>query len=259
MARSQDSAEPGYKELLRVLREGREATQSYEALATSLHLLESERPFKSVLVTSTQPQEGKTTVAVSLALTMSLRGKKTLLIDADFRRPKLHRVLDLPNARGFADVLGGIVGPQEVIQTFRLGPADSGPVRVLDAITSGKVSHSTIEALSSPKLRDMLDYLKGLYDAVLLDSPPVLAVSDPLLLAPMVDGVLLVMNAGMAERDVKRAVERLGQAGGRILGVVINRFDEKLHGPGFHPYFGDYGHVAPDRRGDHGSAKDHGD
>jgi capsular exopolysaccharide synthesis family protein len=233
-----------YEDLLRVLVEAPEVAHAYEGLLTSLHVQGSQRPVKGVLITSTQPQEGKTTVAANLALTMARSGRKTLLIDADLRKPRLHRILGLDNRRGFADVLGGGLGPQEVIEAVPLGATVSGAIRSLDAITSGRVSRGSVEALSSPKLRQILGYLYEIYDAVLLDSPPVLAVSDPLLLAPVADGVLLVMNAGMPEREVKRAVDRLSQAGGRMLGVVINRFDERVDGPGFHPYTGYYDRAA---------------
>jgi len=245
---SADAAGLGYEGVLQVLTGTQEVAHAYEGLLTSLHVQGSERPLKGVLITSAQPQEGKTTVAVNLALTMALAGKKTLLIDADLRRPGVHRMLGLDNHRGFADVLAGVFGPREVIQAVPPGAADPGTIRGPDVITSGQLSRGTIEALSSPKLREILAYLYELYETVLLDSPPVLAVSDPLLLAPVTDGVLLVMNAGMPEREVKRAVARLSRVGARMLGVVINRFDERLGGPGFHPYTAYYTSPTPDPR-----------
>jgi len=95
--------------------------------------------------------------------------------------------------------------------------------------------------MESPKLREAVEYLRAVYDVVLFDSSPILSVSDALLLAPMVDGVILVLNTGIvAEKDAKRAKDRIEQAGGHILGVVMNRFNEKLHGKSYHPYYGYY-------------------
>lgn len=242
--RRERTTDPG---ALALVREGDETARCYEAVVMSLLMLRAERPLHAVLVTSTQPGEGKTTVTMNLVFTLGRAGKKILVIDADLRKPRLHTALDLPKAPGFADLLAGSAQVNDVIHAVRLGRDHSGSDRTVDAITSGAVTHQTVEALSTPGLPAILESLRARYDMVLIDTPPVLAVGDALLLAPIVDGILLVMNAGMGEREVKRAVERLSQAGGRMLGVVINRFEESLDGPSFQPYFRYYS-VPPDRR-----------
>jgi capsular exopolysaccharide synthesis family protein len=228
----------GYVDILRLLKSNSEFGQSYEALLGNLQLLSVSRPCGTILVTSTQPEEGKSTVTLGLALAMMLVGKKVLVFDSDLRKPRIHQLLGLDNKRGAADVMDGSLGVQDVIQALEIADSASpGNKQTLGVITSGKVSPNALQLVANSKLKIDLDKLKTLYDCVLLDSAPVLAVSDPLLLAPLVDGIIIVLSPGaVTEKDAKLAKERLEQAGGHILGVVMNRFNEALHGPGFHPY-----------------------
>ena len=231
----------GYEDILQLLNTSSETAQSYETLLSSLHLLNSTRPLKTILVTSAQPEEGKTTVSINLAFTMMLANKKALIIDTDLRKPRLHQILKLENMLGFADILNGSQDVKNVIQSVNVTNDTPERNQILSVITSGRVSRNSFNTMGSPKLRDAIEHLRNDYDIVLLDSSPVLSVSDSLLLAPLVDGVILILNTGVVtEKDAKSAKERLEQAGGHILGVVMNRFNEKLHGPGFHPYYGYY-------------------
>lgn len=229
-----------------------ETAHGYETLMSSLHLLSSTKPGTSLLVTSTQPEEGKTTVTVNLALTMVRAGKNILLVDTDCRRPKIHQIFKLENTRGFVDILAGTSNVEDVVQVVRLSDNDGEEARpqALSVIPSGMVTPTSFHALGSPKLKEAIECATRSYDVVLLDSPPTLSVSDPLLLAPMVSGIVLVMNTGVVtERDAKQAKERLEQAGGHILGVVMNRFDERRHGPALYPYHDYYSRkVEPDAR-----------
>jgi capsular exopolysaccharide synthesis family protein len=193
------------------------------------------------LLTSTQPEEGKTTVTINLALTMMLAGKRILIVDADLRRPRIHHILNLADTGGFADLLAGKLGVQDVIQVLELASDTGQDDYILSVITSGRPSPNSFKLLASPKVKEAIVHFTETFDTVLLDSPPALSVSDSLLLAPMVDGVILVVNTGaVTEKDARRAKERLEQAGGHILGVAMNRFSEKLHGPAFHPYHSYY-------------------
>lgn len=230
--------EAGHSDFWQQLNSNSEVSHAYETLMSSLEVLSAARPLSSVMITSAQPEEGKTTVTVNLGLTMMRAGKNVLILDADLRRPQIHRVLQVENSRGLADVLAGSAGVHDVIRVVRVG--DEGPrsSHTLSVITSGRVDGS-IGGLGSAKakVKEAIEYVTKLYDLILLDSPPTLAVSDALLLGRMVDGVLLVLNTGtVTERDARRAKERLEESGAHIVGVVMNRFDEKLHGPGFHPY-----------------------
>jgi capsular exopolysaccharide synthesis family protein len=195
-------------------------------------------------VTSAQPGEGKTTVTINLVLTAALAGKKGLVIDTDLRRPKINHIFNLENTLGFTDLLTGNLGIQDTIQTVELPNDAFQNKQTISVITSGKISPNSFSIARSATLNKHVDHLRTMYDLVLLDTPPVLSVSDTLLLTPVVDGIILVLNTGVVtERDARLVKERLEQAGGHIIGVVMNRFNVKMHGPGFHPYSSYYYHV----------------
>lgn len=231
-----------YKEYLQLLTSDPEIEHAYQSLLESFYLQESDRPPKTLLVTSTQPEEGKTTVTVMLALTAMRAGLKVLLVDADLRKPSMHDIFQLDNKVGLGDLLTGTMGIADVLQIVE--PVYDSPRKppIVGVITSGTTgSTNSMLAIGSPKLKAILDHAAQQFDMILLDSPPVLSVSDPLFLAPMADATILVVAAGcVMEKDAQRAKERLEKASGRICGVVLNRFTEKLHGPGHHPYFGHY-------------------
>lgn len=234
----------GFREMLRVLRVRADVAHGYETLMSTLHLLASKRSLKTILVTSTQPGEGKSTVVVNLALTMTLAGEKSLVTDTDWRKPTIHRIFGLENTHGFTDVVTGqapVQGVASIERVVEFTTEPNGSKYALGVITSGMVARGTVLTIERAKVREAIDSCGSAYDIVLLDSPPVLSLSDASLLAPLVDGVLLVLDTGaVSERDVIRAKERLEMAGGNLLGIVMNRFDDKLHGPSFHPYESSY-------------------
>ncbi len=232
-----------YEECLHLLTSDPGIEHAYQTLLDSLYLPNWNRPLKTILVTSAQPEEGKTTVTVMLALTAMMAGKRVLLIDADLRRPRVHELLRVDNKVGLGDLLAGPVGVHDAIQAVEISPdLCDGIARSLSVITSGSArTTNTILSMGTPKLKGLLEELAQKFDLVFLDSTPVLAVTDPLFIAPMADGIILIAAAGLvAEKDAKRAKEWIEQAGGRILGVVLNQFNEKLHGPGHHPYYQGY-------------------
>lgn len=230
------------EEALQALESSSEMAQSYAVLASSLRVGDRSNPLKSLLLTSAQPGEGKTTVALNLALTMMLNGKRVAILDADVRRPSIHRLLELPNTAGLADLAREDVRIEDVIQTLKVGWEGSEADGSVIVITGGRGTPRGLDVVGTSRLLAVVEHLGSTSDFVVVDSPPVLAVSDSLLLAPMLDGVVLVLNTGVvSEYEAKRTKERLEQAGGRILGVVLNRFDERLHGPSFTPYSGSYG------------------
>jgi capsular exopolysaccharide synthesis family protein len=217
--------------------------QTYETLLSSLQLAEkadpSMPPLKSLMVCSAQPGEGKTTVSVGLALTMVLNGKRVLLVDADARKPRLHEVFEVSGKRGFTDVLAEMrpIELADVVHRVSL-PGDK---TAIDVVSSGGRLPAHSNLMASPRLEMFVAAATDRYDAVLFDSPPVLAVSDPCYLAPVVAGVIFVVGAGtVQERDAKLAKDRIQKAGGRLLGFVMNRFDDADNGPGYHPYQGYY-------------------
>ena len=215
--------------------------QACDTLISSLSLVEWGHPLRSVLVTSAQPEEGKTTVAVCLALRMAATGKRTLVVDADLRRPMVHQLLRLDNSTGLMDVVAGDVAAVKAIREVDATAGTNGRLAALGVLTSGRSPSSATAVLQSPSFIQVLRDLGAGYDAVVIDCPPVLSVSDSLWLVRHVDGVVLVLRTGRTtERDARRAKQRIEDAGGRLLGAVLNRFDETLHGPEFHPYHSYY-------------------
>ncbi|WP_434716863.1 CpsD/CapB family tyrosine-protein kinase [Lacticaseibacillus paracasei] len=166
-----------------------------------------------VMFTSSAMSEGKSTVSANVAVTWAQAGKKVLLIDADLRRPTVHATFRKLNLDGVTTVLTGKAKPEEVIeQTF---------VTNLSVISSGAVPPNPSELLNSKRMADLLDWARQNFDIIVLDTPPVLAVSDVQVLVPKTDGVVVVANIGKTLKgDLRRTVEVLKLAKAKILGSV---------------------------------------
>ncbi len=195
------------------------ASQMVEALDVTRtrllhHARESDSP-RMVLVTSAVAGEGKTTLACHLAASLARGGLRTLLLDADMRRPTAHHLFELPLKPGFAELLQGQATADEVLR-----PTAFPDLWLLPA---GRWDAAVARALAQPRLREVLDDLRGRFDFVLLDSPPLLPVADTLLLGAKVDGVLVSVLQGVSQvRAVQQAAERLDAVGARLIGVVLN-------------------------------------
>jgi succinoglycan biosynthesis transport protein ExoP len=193
--------------------------ESFRALRTSLISKYPEPGTKLIVVTSAQPLEGKTTTAANIAMALAYGGARVLLIDADMRRPGLHRPLRLTNDRGLSQVLVGQARVRDVIQ------------RTVDpnllAITAGKTPPNPSELLASERMRTLLTNLShGPFDWIIIDTPPVLAVTDAVILAPLVSGVTYVIGAEMTRRRLaERALDTIMSARPRYAAVVLNRVD----------------------------------
>ncbi len=223
--------------------------QAYEALASNLFVLNRATPLRTVLVTSSQPAEGKSTIAVNLALTLAVGARRTALVDADLRKPTIHDVLRLDGAHGLADVLAGRLAIGQVLQEVEVAAAAGEPSRALGVVPAGSAPLATIDAVRAAGVRLALAALLEEFEIVVIDSPPVLSVSDALVLGSLVDGVLLVVGTGeVRARDAAHVRDRIVQAGGRLLGTVLNRFDESQHGPGLLPYHSYYAAGRPGGR-----------
>ena len=213
--------------------------QAYDALVSSFELFTQSLRVKAILITSTQPREGKSTVATNLSAALSLTGKNILLLDGDTRKPKIHELLKLPNTVGFTDILHGTMGVRDVIQHFSTSITTKNPMESLNlsVITSGPSTSSFSDPKAAARLTEAFEYLKNIYDVVVVDAPPVLAVNDALVFARLTDFVLFVIGAGLVkEADAKRAKSRLEQAGAKNLSLVMNFFDSTVHGPSPHPF-----------------------
>jgi capsular exopolysaccharide synthesis family protein len=215
-----------------------ELRDAYGALLSGIRLSPSFAAGKSILVTSTQPNEGKTTVASCLAIAATIAGQTVLLVDGDLRRPSLASAAGIGNGVGFGDILDGDADTADAIHRVELFDAPRGAA-TLSVMGAGGKSPEFLARIDWAKARKTFRAISEEFGLVLFDSPPILAANDALLLAGSVDGVLLVVGADSADRDdVRRAKEQLEPIGTPLLGAVLNQFDPKLHGRANRPYSG---------------------
>ncbi len=193
--------------------------EAFRALRTALVATNTTDKTRIVAMTSTQPLEGKTTTAANMALALAIGGARVLLIDGDMRRPSLHRALRLPNDKGLAELLTGKARMREVVQ--RCGDPN------LLVISAGQTPPNPSELLSSDRMKAFLQQLAtGPFDWVVIDTPPVLAVTDAVILAPLVDMVTFVVGAEMTRwRLAERAIETLRAGNPKAIHAVLNRVD----------------------------------
>jgi capsular exopolysaccharide synthesis family protein len=231
--------------LARMVADTPEQRAAYNALLRGLRLSAAFNSGKSVLVTSIQPNEGKTTVASCLAITASLAGHSVLLIDGDLRRPWSASAAGIADAVGLSEVLEGEVKAAEAIHLVELftDSREAGPISVMAA---GRRRPALLPTVDWSRARTMFQVVSRPFDIVLFDSSPVLAAGDPLLLAGIADGVVLVVRAESANRDeVRRAKDRLHRIGTPLIGAVLNQYDPKIHYRPDQPYHGHYHGLRP--------------
>jgi len=215
-----------------------ELRNAYDALLSAIRLSGPFGAGKSLLVTSTQPNEGKTTVASCLAITALLSGQSVLLIDGDLRRPSLASAAGIVNGVGFGEVLQGQSEIADAIHPVDLFEDRRG-AGVLSVMGAGGKSPEFLPSVDWSRARTTFQSISERFGVVLFDSPPILAANDALLLAGIVDGVLLVVDARGADRnEVRRAKEHLEAVGAPLIGAVLNQFDPKIHGRANQPYLG---------------------
>ena len=207
--------------------------EAVQRIRTSLFLAESERPPKTILITSSVPLEGKSTIAVSLARQSAASGLKVILIDADLRRPRLHEVMGIPNANGLSEVLTGRANPEVAIKRDE----KSG----LDFLPAGIGVASPPDLFRSSTMRILLEETAAYYDLVIIDTPPIAAVSDCFTLSSLVDKAIYVIRWEQTPRNVALAgIRQLAEAGADIAGVVLSRVDLKKHARYGYADFGYY-------------------
>lgn len=191
-------------------------SESYRTLRTNITFSSAGKNRKTIMVTSSGPKEGKSTSISNLAITFAQMGNKTLLIDGDLRRPMLHKLFALDKQPGLTNVLVGRQDFHEAVKQLEGVPH-------LDVMTCGVIPPNPAELLGSERMKELLETLKDDYDVLLIDAPPIIAVTDPSILASMVDGVILVVRSAKAKRDaVQHAVEQLKRVEAPLLGVLLN-------------------------------------
>jgi polysaccharide biosynthesis transport protein len=200
---------------------GNVIAESYGILQTNLAFARHDRPIKTLVLTSPLSGDGKTTNAVNLALTVTERGLRTLLIDADMRRGAVHAALSARREPGLYQVLSGAITLEAALQRVTVGET-----RSLDFLTSGRSEQSPTPLLESGAMRALLDSVQREYDLVIIDTPPVNIVTDAAVLGTFVDGVLVVARAGRTDRAaLSYAVQQLRHVRAPILGVLLNDID----------------------------------
>jgi capsular exopolysaccharide synthesis family protein len=220
-----------------------EISEAYHTVRASIDLSSENGSPGTLLVTSSREGEGKSTTALAMARDFAHSGKRVLLVDADLRRPSLHKVLELPKTPGLSNLLTKQLSLDEVIQHTE--------TERLDFISAGPQPPSPAELLSGTRFASLLTSLKSRYDQIVIDSPPVLGLADAPQMAAVVDGSVLVVEANRAHRgSVKAALRRLVGSRAQILGAILVKFDPRKVAFGEDYMTGYYGYGDPDEDGE---------
>lgn len=213
--------------------------ESFRALRTSILLSTAPRPPQTILVTSSQSGEGKTCTSLNLAFSLAQRGGRVLIIDGDLRRSGVGKILSLSEAKGLSGILTGAHSLDDALVHLE-SPSN------LWAIPAGPHPPNPAELLSSTTMEQLLENLRGRFDHVVLDSPPLLAVTDATVLSALTDGVILVAESNVTQRNaLVRSYKMVQGAAGRVLGLVVNKLDVRhdgYYGYSYRRYYGSYGH-----------------
>jgi len=231
------SADPTEATALAMVKDVRSPiAESYRHLRTSLLLSSAGTAPRTILVTSSQPSEGKTTTAINTAFMLAQTGARVLIVDCDLRRPRLHAHFNMPNTRGLTNCLSGNASDVDsVIQ-------DYAPLPNLKLLTSGPMPPNPAELLGSEEMRKLLITLSEKFTHVIVDSPPAISFTDASILSTFVDGVVLVVHGGRSSRAVvRRAKQQLLDIGANIFGIVLNNVKiEKTQDYYYGGYYGYY-------------------
>jgi succinoglycan biosynthesis transport protein ExoP len=204
-------------------------TESYRSLRTSVQFSSIDRKIHLLGVTSAHPGEGKSVTSANLAIAMALQGKRVLIVDADLRRPTVHRLFDVEAEPGLTSVLAGELALEEALHTTS--------IEGLRVLTAGPLPPNPPELLNSQVMLDLMDTMKDIADVVIFDTPPTIPVTDAQVLGSHLDGMILVVEAGQARKAaVKHAREMLERTRVRLLGVVLNKIDQNSKGY-YHQYY----------------------
>ena len=204
------------------------AAEAYRSLRTSIQFAGLDHKCRSIVVTSSSPGEGKSTTVANFGVVTAQTGARVCLVDSDLRRPTLHRIFGVANSRGLTSALLEGLPFADVAQATA--------VPNLFVLSSGPLPPNPAELVGSNRMRESLEAAAGEFDTLVLDSPPVVSVSDAIALAAFADGVVLVVQSGKVPQEVvRRAMGQIEAVKGRILGVVMNSVNLKRDG-----YYYDY-------------------
>ena len=213
-------------------------TESFQKVIINIEYSNVDGDYKVIQFTSTLPSEGKSTFVSNLSYLMGQKGKKVVLLDLDLRKPKMNRVFNVPNKDGLTDYLAGKIPLDKAIKhSDEIG---------IDFITAGEKTSAVVNVLEAKKLKDLIAQLRETYDYVLLDTPPVISVSDALYIANLADGIIYIVAQNKAKKAlVKEAMSSLKDHGTPILGMVLTQFDMKS-GYGYNKDYSYYNYSEED-------------
>lgn len=206
------------------------ATEAYRVIRTSIQFAQAGKELKTLAVTSCMPNEGKSMTAANLAVVLTQAGKSVLLLDCDMRNPTVHKNFGLSNKLGLSSCISMDTPLSAAVQATK--------VDNLYALTSGVIPPNPSELLGSEQMKNVLQRAKEQYDYVLIDTPPVMPVTDALIVSRFVDGMILVIASAEVKVEMARDVKKqLQHAGANILGVVLNKVRSEHHGYGYGYYY----------------------
>lgn len=203
------------------LKQNSQVTESYRKLAVNIEYANIDGNIKTIMITSSMANEGKTTTISNLAYVMTELNKKILLIDLDLRKPAVHKYFNLTNGYGLTDLLLNKENSKKYIHNIQPG---------LDVLTSGQLPSNTTEIINSKAIKDLLKELSSYYDYILMDTPPIALVSDPINIAVYSDAVILTIAYSETDKEViKKSVDLLKQVNANIIGTVFNKVPAGRH------------------------------
>lgn len=206
-------------------------SEQYRTIRTNLQFTSIDNPLQTILITSSGPSEGKSITVANLAVAYAQQDKRVLLIDADMRKPTVHYTFRLENIRGLSNLLIDELSLEDAVNRTNINN--------LNIITCGPIPPNPSELLGSKRMENIIETTKKQYDIILIDTPPVLAVSDAQVLANVVDGSIIVIRSGQTEYEMAiKAKENIQQAKGKLLGVVLND-QQKNSSDNYYYYYGE--------------------
>ncbi|MDF2520153.1 MAG: capsular biosynthesis protein [Clostridia bacterium] len=220
--------------------------ESYRVLRTNIQFASIDKPVKVIAVTSSSPGEGKTTTIANLAITFAQSGSRVLVIDADLRKPRIHKVFYLSNVTGMTTVLAQRIDADSCITQTTIDN--------LFVLPAGPIPPNPSELLASNAMKNLMEELKNGFDIILIDAPPIGVVTDAAILSTIVDGTILVVGSGSVEIEAaQRAKDLLEKVNANVLGVVLNKIAKENYGN----YYFSYYYYAEDKDGEKKTGKKH--